>query len=134
MERARPVERGRPAGPLDRFVRLWTARTPAADGLVHLVPTGTVSLVIDLAEDQIRWYQGGRSHRTGGAAIGGAYATPFAVGRRARRDLVVARFMPGGAAPFLQGPVDEFTGTHVPLEQVWGRAAGELRERLHQTP
>src|SRR4051794_34827160 len=42
--------------------------------------------------------------------------------------------MPGGAAPFLQGPVDEFTGTHVPLEQVWGRAAGELRERLHQTP
>src|SRR3954447_7498784 len=104
MERARPVERARPAGPLDRFVRLWTARTPAGDGLVHLVPTGTVSLVIDLAEDQIRWYQDGRSHRTGAAAIGGAYSTPFAIDRSARRDLVVARFLPGGAAPFLRVP------------------------------
>lgn len=41
-----------------------------------------------------------------------------------------AHFKPGGAYPFLQLPLSEMNGQVVPLDAIWGQAAGEIRERL----
>lgn len=39
-------------------------------------------------------------------------------------------FKPGGAYPFLQLPLSEMNSQVVPLDAIWGQAAGEIRERL----
>ena len=39
-------------------------------------------------------------------------------------------FKPGGAYPFLQLPLSEMNSQVVPLDAVWGRDAGEIREQL----
>ena len=39
-------------------------------------------------------------------------------------------FKPGGAYPFLQLPLSEMNSQVVPLDAVWGREAGEIREQL----
>jgi AraC-like DNA-binding protein len=43
-------------------------------------------------------------------------------------------FKPGGAYPFLQFPLSEVNGQVIPLDVVWGGAAGEIRERLLVAP
>jgi len=101
---------------------------------VRLVPTGTVSLVVDLAEDGVWRAAGGQWHRTPGAAVGGAYAAPFTVDSSTLGTLVVVRFRPGGAAPFVGVPLDELAGTHVSLRDLWGPDADRLREQLLRSP
>jgi hypothetical protein len=39
-------------------------------------------------------------------------------------------FKPGGAFPFLGLSADELADTHIDLDDVWGRYAREIRERL----
>lgn len=41
-----------------------------------------------------------------------------------------AHFKPGGAYPFLQLPLSEMNSQVVPLDAIWGREAGEIREQL----
>jgi AraC-like DNA-binding protein len=43
-------------------------------------------------------------------------------------------FKPGGAYPFLRMPLSEMNNQVVPLEAIWGKYVGELRERLHAAP
>jgi len=43
-------------------------------------------------------------------------------------------FKPGGAYPFLQLPLSEMNSQVVPLDALWGQAAGEIRERLQFAP
>ncbi len=43
-------------------------------------------------------------------------------------------FKPGGAYPFLQLPLSEMNSQVVPLDAIWGLAAGEIRERLQAAP
>src|SRR6266540_5020001 len=41
-------------------------------------------------------------------------------------------FKPGGAYPFLQFPLSEMNSQIVPLDTIWARFAGEMRERLYE--
>ena len=43
-------------------------------------------------------------------------------------------FKPGGAYPFLGLPLSEMNNQVVPLDEIWGDYAGEIRERLHAAP
>ena len=43
-------------------------------------------------------------------------------------------FKPGGAYPFLRFPLSEMNSQVVPLDAIWGLAAGEIRERLQAAP
>lgn len=43
-------------------------------------------------------------------------------------------FKPGGAYPFLRVPLSELRNRVVPLDAIWGRFAGEVRERLYAAP
>lgn len=48
--------------------------------------------------------------------------------------LVGVHFKPAGLYPFLQVPLSELHDQVVPLAAIWGRFAGELRDRLHAAP
>lgn len=43
-------------------------------------------------------------------------------------------FKPGGAYPFLKLPLSEMNSQVVPLDAIWGLAAGEIHERLQSAP
>ncbi|MBW3553194.1 MAG: AraC family transcriptional regulator [Gemmatimonadetes bacterium] len=112
-----------PSSPLSDFVALlWLydgyARPHPKE---RLLPTGTVELVIDLREGT----RGG-----GGAVVCGAYSEFFEIGTAAEMSVIGVHFRPGGAFPFFAPPVGELHNLHVPLEDLWGPGAVDLRERL----
>lgn len=124
----------RPAGPLGRFVeRLWACADAPAHSRERIVPSGTIELVVNLREDEIRIYDPlhpGRYRRLSGAVASGPYGGFFVIDPSQHASIVAVHFRPGGAFPFLGVPAGELANTHVDLEALWGRAAVELRERL----
>ena len=83
----------------------------------HVLPEGTVELVINLDDD------------ARGTLIG-AHATPFVLDTSRPTAILGAHFKPGGAFPFLGFPADEVTNAHVSLETLWGPQTASLQERL----
>ncbi|WP_437586696.1 helix-turn-helix domain-containing protein [Sorangium sp. So ce1000] len=137
-----------PPPPLGRFVRqLWYYAAPELpDLLERVLPSGAMSLLINLAEDELRWYDGAaehgaadggslglapaRCHRLSGIAVCGAHAEHFAIDTAEQRAIVGAEFSPGGASPFFGPDAEALGGTHVSLDALWGRDAGLVRERV----
>ena len=97
----------------------------------RILPTGTLELVINLRQNELRFYDNERREncsRFSGAIVSGAFGrglTPVA-----ETLIVGVHFKPGGAFPFLGVPAGELADTHIDLETVWGSSAGRLRERL----
>src|SRR5579859_3634609 len=128
-----------PAPPIGRFVeKLWYFEGPdLAPGLESILPKATMSLLVNLAEDELRWYEGGeqrRCHRLSGACIGGAFDEHFAIDTAEQRAIVGAEFTPGGAFVFFPPPADALASDHVPLEDVWGLEGHLMRERVLEAP
>jgi hypothetical protein len=64
-------------------------------------------------------------------AIGsGAYRRPFMFDTHENASVVGVHFRPGAAGVVLGVPPGELMDRHVDLEDIWGRRARELRERL----
>jgi AraC-like DNA-binding protein len=125
----------RPAPPLDRFVeRLWYWEgTPPSHAKDRLMPTGGASLVINLAEDEIRSYSGPDDSivsRHPGAVIVGACSRYTVIDTREQRAVLGVTFLPGGMTPFFDPAADELTNTHSGLCDVWGTHGSTLRERV----
>lgn len=124
-----------PAPPLSDFVALlWLSE--GGEGThprERILPTGTAEIVVALDDvpmpvwertDLVR----GRDFR--GALVCGPHAGFFVIDNPARARFAGIHFRPGGAPPFLRLPAGEVCETHVPLDDLWGAAAAELRERL----
>lgn len=97
----------------------------------RILPTGTLELVINLRQNELRFYDNERREncsRFSGAIVSGAFGrglTPVA------ESLIIGvHFKPGGAFPFLGVPAGDLADTHIDLESLWGSSAGQLRERL----
>jgi AraC-like DNA-binding protein len=117
-----------PGPPLSRSVDvLWVYE---AGGGPHarerLLPDGTMELVIDLREAA----SAADADLPGGGAVLGAHSQARLIHTSAPTAVIGAHFKPGGAFPFLPPPAGEFHGAVVPFEEVWGRTAHTLRERL----
>ena len=87
----------RPAPPLDRFIeRLWYWEgAPPAHAKDRLMPTGAGSLIINLAEDEIRSYHGPNDsalQRLPGAIIVGAYSKYTVIDTRDQRAVLGVSF------------------------------------------
>ena len=98
-----------------------------------ILPTGTLELVINLRQDELRFYDAQRSEncsRFSGAIVSGAHGHGFAGDAAEETCLIGVHFKPGGAFPFLGLPADHVADTHVDLETIGGPSAGRLRERL----
>lgn len=124
-----------PAWPLSEFVeRLWHLTDTPSHSHETIVPGGTIELVINLCEDELRIYDPAEPaagyRRFPGAVVSGAYRQPFATDTKQHAAIIGVHFKPGGAAGFLRMPADEIADAHVSLETLWGAAAIELREQL----
>lgn len=124
-----------PPPPLGRFVsQLWYYEAPELPDLIERVlPTGNMSILVNLNEDELRWYEGSdpsRCHRLSGAAVVGAYAEHFAIDTAEQRAIVGAELTPGGSLPFFKPPAGALSGGHVSLDALWGREAALVRERV----
>jgi AraC-like DNA-binding protein len=103
----------------------------------RILPEGTVELVCNLAEDEIRIYDAegaGAVRRYSGTVVSGAFSGCFGIDTREHASIVGVHFKPAGAFPFLGLPLHEVADTHVDLESIWGGAARALRERLCAAP
>lgn len=123
-----------PAQPLATFVDyLWSLSDNPLHTREHVVPSGTLELVINLHQDEFRIYgpiRTGEYRRMSGAIVSGAYRGFFVIDTLQHSSIVGVHFKPGGARPFLGISAVELADAHVELETLWGRCARELRERL----
>jgi len=103
------------------------------DALERILPGGCVHLMVNLHENEFRTYHGPDSasvHRTHGAVLGGPASQATVIDTREQRCLVTADFKLGGASAFFRAPISEAHNQLVELDQLWGRDARTLRERL----
>ena len=123
-----------PGTPLADFVdRFWLCSDIPSYRRVRILPSGTLELIINLREDEVRVFgplQSDRCTRYSGAVISGPYKRCLMIDPMQHSTIIGVHFKPGGAFPFLSGPADELADAHVDLEALWGRTAAELRERL----
>lgn len=125
-----------PASPLGDFVHsFWHSENPAPSHFKErILPTGTIELVINLHDDELRIYDAARPgyyRRFPGGLVSGTYGRFFVIDTAEERCVMGAHFKPGGAFPFLGVSPEELADRHIDLETLWGRAAAvRLRERL----
>ncbi len=124
-----------PASPaLAPFVdALWYFEGEFSHALERMLPSGTMQLLVNLHEDELRSYHGeGYTQivRTHGAQLSGAYASHFGIDTAEQRRIVGVSFRPGGAYPFFAVPAGAMFETDIPLDALWGCDGTVLRERL----
>ena len=124
----------KPAPPLGEFVQaLWVFEgDPQPHPKERALPDGCALLIVNLHEDRTRLYDRHDFCLTrsfnGCALI--APQTEYNIIDSELRSIAGIHFKPGGLYPFMASPVDELQGERLPLDDLWGRFAGELRERL----
>lgn len=123
-----------PAPPLSEFVDcFWFCSDNPPHARERILPSGTVELVINLVDDEIRidgLSSTGHDRQFSGAVVSGPYSRFFGIDSRQHAAIIGVHFKPGGAFPVLGFPIDKLTDSHIDLESIWGRFAFELRERL----
>ena len=120
----------KPKPPLSKFVdSFWLYEGQATQHKTErILPTGTLELVINLRQNELRFYDGDEWTSFSGAIVSGAHGRGLKPAEET--SIIGVHFKPGGAFPFLGLPAGELADTHVDLETLWGSSAGRLRERL----
>ena len=121
--------------PLADFVELmWFGDGyTAPHRLERVLPTGAMSLIVNLHADRTRVYdvKDVRKCRTmNGALLVGAYSNFGVIDTEEQRCTFGVVFKAGGAFPFFQLPAGELQNTEASLDNFWGAEAGLLREQL----
>jgi len=124
-----------PSPPLDRFAeRIWYCSDTSTHTRERVIPGGgTLDLVVNLAEDEIRLYDAAdprAERRRSGTIVVGTRTRAYLVDPRQRTSVLGVHFRPGGAFPFLGISPSEIVDDHVDLHDIWGREGRSLREQL----
>lgn len=124
-----------PRPPLAALVdHLWHLRDAPEHARERILPGGTLELVFNLAEDEVRVYDGAGElpcRRLPGAVVSGVFSRCFVIDTRQHASMMGVHFKPGGAFPFLRRvPALELANSHRELSALWGSKAPRLRERL----
>lgn len=101
--------------------------------LERILPNGSIGLIVNLRDDIFRIYdqqpqRGAATYR--GPLVSGPQTDYVVIDTAQQACSVGIQFKPGGASACLGIPASELSGAHVPLDQVWGSRALELRDRL----
>jgi AraC-like DNA-binding protein len=128
-----------PDPPLSRFVELlWYYRNgPQSHAKERLMPDGCISIVINLAEDQTRLYDPDDARKIvtlDGCILSGPHTKSFAIDTDEQNHVLGISFRPAGAVPFLKLPSTELCDLHLPLTDLWGPLARQLRDRVLEAP
>lgn len=120
-----------PRGPLAEFIdHFWLLSGAQVPRQERILPGGTMELVVNLRENEMRIYDPARCRRFSGAVLSGTYARPFACDALQHESIVGVHFRPGGTVAFLDEAANELADAHADLADLCGRSADELRERL----
>jgi len=123
----------RPTEPaLVPFVEVfWYFAGQPAHGRERVLPSGSMQLLVNLHEDELRTYAAdGAARRVGGAVLQGVFRGPEVIDTAQQRTIAGVGFRAGGAFPFFALPASETTGALVALDTLWGRDGAVLRDRL----
>jgi AraC-like DNA-binding protein len=151
----------RPAPPLDRWIEsIWLCRSePRPRALERVLPSGGSQLILNLAEDETRVYQGalppdqpsprlrrsaealrakaeGGSHemqceRSPGSVLTGMSTRFQVIDTDEQAYVAGVVFRAGGTVPFVAPPAHELSDGDVPLEFLWGRSSvHRVRDQL----
>jgi AraC-like DNA-binding protein len=99
----------------------------------RILPTGDVRLIIKLGEDVLTTYDDDGLRPMGtyrGPLVWGPHSEHSIIGTPPLASCMGVNFTPGGATAFFGATAGEPAGLKIPLDDLWGRAAGELYERL----
>jgi AraC-like DNA-binding protein len=119
----------------------WYARNPlATHGLERVLPAARMQVVISLARDYLTDCS---AYLRDTGAVASTRHSPAALitGMRSRFDLIDrfdmeeligVIFRPGGTVAFFHTNTDIFTDAETAFEDVWGRRASTLRERMRE--
>lgn len=113
--------------PLVDSIWLYDERLPAV--LEHVLPTGSMQLLVNLDDDVLATHGRG-GQRTRGAALQAAHAGPVLIDTAQQRRILGVSFRPGGAHPFFAVPPGALDQQLVGLDDLWGRDGAVLRDRL----
>ena len=125
-----------PGPPLNSFVELfwyYDGFSPRSHKKERLMPDGSVELIINLREDEVRIYDReklDKCTRLPGTVIAGPHSGFFVIDTAEQDSVMGIHFKPGGAFPFFSEPANELHNLHVALEDLWGGEAQLLRERV----
>ena len=116
---------------------LWYARDPLATHRhERVLPTGRAQIVISLARDYLtdaNNFANPLSH-TPAAIFLGIYSRYQQIDAIDFTELLGIVFHPGGTVAFFPDHTDVFTNRETSLEDLWGRAALNLRNDLREAP
>lgn len=101
------------------------------------LPSGRVDIVIPLLQDSVLRFDSVHAstpRQLRGAVVSGAHDRFFVRGTDGPSLVIGVHFRPGGAAAFFGGALGELRNQTVPLEDLWGALARDLRERLQAEP
>ena len=113
----------RPGGVLASFVGSisWHVGDEQTVGRERILPTGTVSAMVNLDEDEFRTYdEHGRMRRTRGAVLIGPSSGYTVIDTAEQRALVTVQFRLGGVAPFFGAPPFATRDEMIELDELWG--------------
>lgn len=101
------------------FVQCYWSITPPFPPVTNRVmPDGCIDILVTVGPKQY------------GAMIVGTMQQSEVIALDGQMAFVGVRFKPGGAAPFLRLPLHELTDAELNLNQLWGKDAVHLTERL----
>jgi AraC-like DNA-binding protein len=129
-----------PRRPLSDFVELfWYYEgyyQPHA--MERILPTGTMELVVNLADSVTRVYDRNDPERfemsRDGCLLAGTQTEFMVIDTACQQSVIGVHFKPGGAFPFFKMPASELQDQLVPLDAVWGSDSSDLRDRLLEAP
>ena len=111
----------------------WHASDAPTHEKVQIVPSGTLEIVVNLRENEIRICDRSDLDKIAlysGAVVSGVQSRFCVIDVQARASIIGVHFRPGGAFALLGVPPGALTNEHANLETIWGARAIELRERL----
>jgi AraC-like DNA-binding protein len=122
--------------PLDAFVEcVWflageqDGSGAATPSLQRILPDGCVELIFHFRERFHAISTTGGPIRQPACFVVGLLTSPFVIAPAARVDTMAVRFRPGGAYPFVRGPLTALTDRAAALDDFWGR---ETADRIWQ--
>lgn len=97
------------------------------------MPSGRAHIMVNLAEDEFRTYEGAGSEcvrRYRGAVLAGPHARATVIDTTEQNWLTAVEFRVGGAGRFFSTPMSEACDQVVSLQNLWGLEGTLIRERL----
>src|SRR5271166_51158 len=131
-----PVVVHRPAPPLDGLITAITYRAgqQLCTSVEKILPGPETGLWVNLNRDEFRSLGvTGQVNRVPGAMIAGPASRASVIEFEAGHAHVSVTFALAAARCFVGPPMDLMRDDMVPLEELWGRSGGCLRERPHNS-